>query len=249
MRAAADVADHRVAVLEGAGRLPVPAPPGADVRRPGHRPLGQAGRRGRLRQHRMRRRHSRRAGRHVHRPRGAGRAVLRRRPGRCTPPPTTPSGWPASSRSRRPAGSRSPQPERDQHVFDVPNPDHEGWAGYNKYNWLHGDFPAFRRFFFEQMCSEPHSDKLIEDFLGWSADTDPAVLVDATAGRMGLDGALCPSGGGRRPAGPVPGHRHPRHRGPDPADRHRRAARRTHRRVVHRGRGRRARPARRGSRC
>ncbi len=85
------------------------------------------------------------------------------------------------------------QPERDQHVFDEPNPDHEGWASYNKYNWLHGDFPAFQRFFFERMCSEPHSDKLIEDFLGWAADTDPAVLVDATAGRMGLDGALCPS--------------------------------------------------------
>jgi pimeloyl-ACP methyl ester carboxylesterase/predicted glycosyltransferase len=84
-------------------------------------------------------------------------------------------------------------PERDQHVFDAPNPDHEGWAGYNKYNWLHGDFSAFQRFFFGRMCSEPHSDKLVEDFLEWAAHTDPAVLVDATAGRMGLDGALCPS--------------------------------------------------------
>ena len=63
---------------------------------------------------------------------------------------------------------------------------------YNKDYWLHGDFGAFRQFFFEQMCSEPHSSKQLEDFLDWSADTDPAVLADATSGRMGLDGAACP---------------------------------------------------------
>ncbi|HEY4991832.1 MAG TPA: alpha/beta hydrolase, partial [Nakamurella sp.] len=89
-------------------------------------------------------------------------------------------------------GFAVPEPERDAHPFDVPVSGREGWAMYNKYFWLHDDFPAFRRFFFERMCSEPHSSKQLEDFLGWSADTDPAVLVDATSGRLGLAGAACP---------------------------------------------------------
>ena len=81
--------------------------------------------------------------------------------------------------------------EREQYVFDAPVQDATGWATYNKYYWLQDDFPGFVRFFFEQMCSEPHSTKQLEDFLGWAADTDPMTLADATSGRLGLDGAGC----------------------------------------------------------
>ena len=84
-----------------------------------------------------------------------------------------------------------PTPGRDEHSFDGPATSRTGWAMYNRDFWLHDDFPAFRRFFFERMCSEPHSTKQLEDFVGWAADTDPAVLSDATAGRLGLDGSLC----------------------------------------------------------
>ncbi len=86
-----------------------------------------------------------------------------------------------------------PDLRRDGHRFDVPVDGAQGWAMYNKHFWLNDDFSAFRRFFFEQMCSEPHSTKQIEDFLDWSADTDPSLLADATSGRLGLDGALCTS--------------------------------------------------------
>ena len=88
-----------------------------------------------------------------------------------------------------------PNPARDEHPFADPPKDGvgaaTGWATYNRHVWLGGDFDGFRRFFFEQMCSEPHSTKQLEDLLEWSSVTDPAMLVDATAGRLGLDGTLC----------------------------------------------------------
>ena len=88
-----------------------------------------------------------------------------------------------------------PNPARDEHSFAEPPTDGvdaaTGWATYNRHVWLDGDFDAFRRFFFERMCSEPHSTKQLEDLLEWSSVTDPAMLVDATAGRLGLDGTLC----------------------------------------------------------
>jgi pimeloyl-ACP methyl ester carboxylesterase/predicted glycosyltransferase len=84
-----------------------------------------------------------------------------------------------------------PLQARDEHSFTDPPSGPHGWAMYNRQFWLTDDFAAFRRFFFEQMCSQPHSGKQLEDLLGWSADIDPVVLADATAGRLGLDGASC----------------------------------------------------------
>ena len=81
--------------------------------------------------------------------------------------------------------------ERDEHAFDAPWNGRQGWATYNRNHWLDGDFAAFRQFFFEQMCSEPHSSKVFDDLMEWSAPTDTQVLADATAGRIGLDGAVC----------------------------------------------------------
>ena len=43
------------------------------------------------------------------------------------------------------------------------------------------------------MFPEPHSTKQIEDATGWALDVEPEVLADATAGRLGCDGAICTS--------------------------------------------------------
>ena len=84
-----------------------------------------------------------------------------------------------------------PRQARDEHDFAGPPDGRHGWAMYNREFWLTDDFAAFRRFFFEQMCSQPHSTKQLEDLLDWSAATDPVVLADATTGRLGLDGTVC----------------------------------------------------------
>ena len=89
------------------------------------------------------------------------------------------------------------RPERERHVFDAPldstldTP--SGWAKYNKHYWLSGGFDDYRDFFFHKMFCEPHSTKQFEDIMEWSADTSPETLVDATAGRLGCDGVVCPS--------------------------------------------------------
>ncbi len=83
------------------------------------------------------------------------------------------------------------QPERDHVPWDARVDDHTGWATYNKHYWLEGDYDAFLRFFFDQMFSEPHSTKQIEDCVGWGHEIAPATLVDTTAGRLGCDGAVC----------------------------------------------------------
>ena len=87
-------------------------------------------------------------------------------------------------------GFPSSQP-RDKYAFDGPFAGEPGWATYNKSYWLRHDFQSFREFFFAEMNSEPHSSRQLEDFLDWSADCDPALLADATEGRLGLGGAEC----------------------------------------------------------
>ncbi len=83
------------------------------------------------------------------------------------------------------------QPARERFAWDARLEETDGWAKYNKYYWLENDYTGFREFFFGQMFSEPHSTKQVEDTLRWSADVAPQVLVDATAGRIGCDGAVC----------------------------------------------------------
>ena len=82
-------------------------------------------------------------------------------------------------------------PDRDHVPWDERLDTQEGWASYNKYAWLEGDYDAFLRFFFGRMFSEPHSTKQIEDCVGWGHEIAPATLVDTAAGRLGSDGAVC----------------------------------------------------------
>lgn len=75
------------------------------------------------------------------------------------------------------------QPTRTQFGFETRLETTRGWAKYNQFYWLEGGFEDFRHFFFDQMFSEAHSTKQLEDALDWSAQVDPQVLVDATLGR------------------------------------------------------------------
>ncbi len=84
-----------------------------------------------------------------------------------------------------------PHPERDAFAWDQRLSTTEGWASYNRHHWLEGDYEGFLRFFFGQMFNEAHSTKQIEDCVGWALEVPPQTLVDSTAGRMGLEGAVC----------------------------------------------------------
>jgi pimeloyl-ACP methyl ester carboxylesterase/predicted glycosyltransferase len=70
---------------------------------------------------------------------------------------------------------------------------HEGWASYNERFWRGGqeNVDTFLKFFFAQAFPEPHSTKQIEDGVRWGQDAGADVLVDTTAGRLGLDEAPC----------------------------------------------------------
>ncbi|ANH39239.1 3-oxoadipate enol-lactonase 2 [Nocardioides dokdonensis FR1436] len=80
---------------------------------------------------------------------------------------------------------------RDQHPFDARVDTTEGWAKYNRHFWADGGYQEFLDFFFAQMYTEAHSSKQIEDSIGWGLDVDPAVLADATSGRIGCHEAVC----------------------------------------------------------
>lgn len=84
-------------------------------------------------------------------------------------------------------------PEREAFAWDAELDTTEGWAKYNRRNWLEGGYPDFLRFFFGQMFPEAHSTKQIEDCVAWGEDVDPETLVATTAGRLGCDGAVCRS--------------------------------------------------------
>jgi pimeloyl-ACP methyl ester carboxylesterase len=58
----------------------------------------------------------------------------------------------------------------------------EGWSRYNRYSWIR-DYRGFAEFFFDQLATEPHSTKLVEDLLAWSAGTDGRTLVRAEIAR------------------------------------------------------------------
>lgn len=65
--------------------------------------------------------------------------------------------------------------------FDEELPTSEGWAKHNRHYWLRA-YPDFARFFFEQMTTEPHSSKAIDDAAGWAIDGSvEAMLADAGA--------------------------------------------------------------------
>ncbi|HYH92116.1 MAG TPA: alpha/beta hydrolase [Candidatus Saccharimonadales bacterium] len=66
-------------------------------------------------------------------------------------------------------------------TFDDELPDAHGWAKYNRHHWRR-DYPDFARFFFEEVTSEPHSTKVIDDAVEWALDGSvDAMLAEAEA--------------------------------------------------------------------
>ena len=86
-------------------------------------------------------------------------------------------------------GFETARPGGQTHPWDAPLETTAGWGKSNRGYWLAGGYDDFVRFFFAQMFSEAHSTKQIEDAVGWAHEVEPATLVDATAGELGLDGA------------------------------------------------------------
>jgi pimeloyl-ACP methyl ester carboxylesterase/UDP:flavonoid glycosyltransferase YjiC (YdhE family) len=66
--------------------------------------------------------------------------------------------------------------------FAAQRADFEGWNKYNRDYWLR-DFPDFARFFLENVFSDPHSTKQLEDGIEWAAETDGPTLVHTAAAR------------------------------------------------------------------
>lgn len=66
----------------------------------------------------------------------------------------------------------------DRHsAFEDPQSDDEGWAKYNAHFWRR-DWRAFAEWFSgEQIFSEPHSTKPIEDSVDWFLETDAETII------------------------------------------------------------------------
>src|SRR5262249_36700599 len=73
--------------------------------------------------------------------------------------------------------------ERLIHSFDDVLETDEGWAKFNRHYWLR-QYEDFLWFFFEQIFTEPHSTKQIEDGVGWGLETDAETLIAASANRF-----------------------------------------------------------------
>jgi pimeloyl-ACP methyl ester carboxylesterase len=76
-----------------------------------------------------------------------------------------------------------PHPWKVTWSFDDELDTDEGWAKLNRHYWRR-DYPGFARFFFEQITSEPHSTKVIDDAVEWALDGS----VDAMIADMDVEG-------------------------------------------------------------
>ena len=80
-----------------------------------------------------------------------------------------------------------PLPERSligARFHDPAPTDPEGWDRYNLAYW-HAHYDDFVRWFCEQLFSEPHSTKAIDDGVAWASETGPEVLEAAASPRPG----------------------------------------------------------------
>ena len=72
----------------------------------------------------------------------------------------------------------------EEQPFDEDRGVDEGWARFTRGSWQR-DFPGFVEFFLREIFQEPHSEKQVEDGVGWGLDAGRAVLectVDAPEG-------------------------------------------------------------------
>jgi pimeloyl-ACP methyl ester carboxylesterase len=72
-----------------------------------------------------------------------------------------------------------PHPWRVKWSFEDELPTDEGWAKVNRH-YFRRDYPGFAHFFFQEITSEPHSTKQIEDAVEWATDGSvDAMIADA----------------------------------------------------------------------
>jgi pimeloyl-ACP methyl ester carboxylesterase len=76
------------------------------------------------------------------------------------------------------------QVQRFEDVIDEP----VGWERYNAHHWQ-TDYSDFVTFFIEQILTEAHSTKQIEDAVGWALETDGPTLVATHRGLARCDEA------------------------------------------------------------
>ena len=69
---------------------------------------------------------------------------------------------------------------RDLSEFFAEPPDRDGWNKYNAVHWR-DDYRDFAAWFFEEIFTEPHSTRPIEEMLDWSEGTTPEILITTTA--------------------------------------------------------------------
>ena len=68
-----------------------------------------------------------------------------------------------------------------QEGFEEERESYEGWALTNRHVWR-DDWPAFPRFFFDQMLPEPHSTQQLEDVIGFACETSGDTMLTAEGG-------------------------------------------------------------------
>jgi len=72
-----------------------------------------------------------------------------------------------------------PHPWRVEWSFEDELPTDAGWAKVNRH-YFRRDYPGFAQFFFEQLATEPHSTKPIEDAVEWAVEGSvEAMIADA----------------------------------------------------------------------
>ena len=69
-----------------------------------------------------------------------------------------------------------PLPWQFQFSFDDELSTDEGWAKVNRH-YFHRDYPGFARFFFQEITTEPHSTKQIEDAVDWAVEGSVEAMI------------------------------------------------------------------------
>ena len=73
-------------------------------------------------------------------------------------------------------GMAPPHPFKVQWSFEDELPTDEGWAKLNQH-YFRRDYAGFARFFFEEITSEPHSTKQIEDAVAWALEGSVDAMI------------------------------------------------------------------------
>ena len=80
------------------------------------------------------------------------------------------------------ASARAEWRPRNDSAFWEPRTSYEGWEKRNANYWRE-DYQGWLKFFFSEVCSEPHSSKIFDDMCSWASETTPEILIASTVSR------------------------------------------------------------------